>query len=107
MRWKFTMRQSLGMIGAGVNLRFSLSSLPSSSSRRRPGSSLNGAPEPGEILTLTIHRADGTTTETSVKCRLDTPIESRYYAHGGIMPFVLRELLASPSPLGEGRGEGT
>ena len=28
-----------------------------------------------------------------MKCRIDTPIEVDYYYHGGILPFVLRELL--------------
>ena len=28
-------------------------------------------------------------------CRIDTPIEVDYYRHGGILPFVLRELLAA------------
>jgi aconitate hydratase len=29
----------------------------------------------------------------AVLCRIDTPIEVDYYRHGGILPFVLRELL--------------
>jgi aconitate hydratase len=29
-----------------------------------------------------------------VKLRIDTPIEVDYYRHGGILPFVLRQLLA-------------
>jgi aconitate hydratase len=45
--------------------------------------------------TLVIHRADGTTKETSVLLRIDTPIEVDYYKHGGILPFVLRQLLAA------------
>ena len=28
-------------------------------------------------------------------CRIDTPIEVDYYKHGGILPFVLRELIAA------------
>jgi len=31
-----------------------------------------------------------------VKCRIDTPIEIEYYRHGGILPYVLRLLLAHP-----------
>ena len=31
-----------------------------------------------------------------VKLRIDTPIEIDYYRHGGILPFVLRELLGGP-----------
>ncbi len=30
-----------------------------------------------------------------VTVRIDTPKEQRYYRHGGILPFVLRELLSS------------
>ena len=45
-------------------------------------------------MTLTIHRADGTTAHATLLCRIDTPIEVDYYQHGGILPFVLRELLA-------------
>jgi aconitate hydratase len=29
-----------------------------------------------------------------VRCRIDTPIELEYYRHGGILPYVLRQLLA-------------
>jgi aconitate hydratase len=31
-----------------------------------------------------------------MKLRIDTPIEIDYYRHGGILPFVLRELMARP-----------
>jgi len=33
-----------------------------------------------------------------VQCRIDTPIEIDYYRHGGILPFVLRQLLSRPAP---------
>jgi len=46
-------------------------------------------------VTLTIHRKDGTTQNVPVLLRVDTPIEVDYYQHGGILPFVLRELLAA------------
>jgi aconitate hydratase len=49
---------------------------------------------PQQELTLVIRRADGTRQEVKVKSRIDTPIEVDYYKHGGIMPYVLRELLA-------------
>jgi aconitate hydratase len=49
-------------------------------------------------VTLVIHRKDGSKKEVSVLLRIDTPIEVDYYLHGGILPFVLRELVAkSPS----------
>ena len=43
---------------------------------------------------LTIHRADGSTEEVPVVLRIDTAIEIDYYLHGGILPYVLRQLLA-------------
>jgi aconitate hydratase len=46
-------------------------------------------------VTLTIHRKDGSTQSVPVLLRIDTPIEVDYYLHGGILPFVLRELLAA------------
>ena len=42
-----------------------------------------------------IRRQDGTSKEVKVLLRIDTPIEVDYYKHGGILPFVLRELLAA------------
>ncbi len=55
---------------------------------------LSAAVKPQQDLTLRITRADGTSTDVPVKCRIDTPIEIDYYTHGGILPFVLRQLLA-------------
>ncbi|MBS0320405.1 MAG: aconitate hydratase [Proteobacteria bacterium] len=51
--------------------------------------------KPQQDLTLVITRKDGTRREVTVLCRIDTPIEVDYYHHGGILPFVLRELLAA------------
>jgi aconitate hydratase len=42
---------------------------------------------------LVIHRKDGTQTETTVTVRIDTPIEVEYYKQGGILPYVLRQIL--------------
>ena len=50
---------------------------------------------PQQDLTLVIRRKDGTTKEVAVLCRIDTPIEIDYYNGGGILPFVLRELMAA------------
>ncbi|CAH0354696.1 aconitate hydratase [Aquabacterium sp. CECT 9606] len=44
---------------------------------------------------LVIHRQDGSVQEVVVTLRIDTPIEVDYYQHGGILPFVLRQLLAA------------
>ena len=43
---------------------------------------------------LRITGADGLTRSVPVTLRIDTPIEVDYYRHGGILPFVLRQLLA-------------
>ena len=39
-----------------------------------------------------ISRADGSTAEAKVLCRIDTLDELDYYKNGGIMPYVLRNL---------------
>ncbi len=51
--------------------------------------------KPQKDVTLAILRKDGTRQEVKLKLRIDTPIEVDYFHHGGIMPFVLRELLAA------------
>ena len=55
---------------------------------------LSDAIEPGQMVTLEITRKDSTPEKVPVKLRIDTPIEIDYYRHGGILPFVLRELMA-------------
>ena len=45
--------------------------------------------------TLIITAGDGTRREVPVTLRIDTAIEVDYYRHGGILPFVLRQLLAA------------
>jgi aconitate hydratase len=42
---------------------------------------------------LKITRPDGSTHQTDLTLRIDTPIEVDYYRHGGILPYVLRQLL--------------
>jgi aconitate hydratase len=49
--------------------------------------------KPQQDLTLKITRANGQAENISVRCRIDTPIEIDYYQHGGILPFVLRQLV--------------
>ena len=51
---------------------------------------------PRETLTLKIHRASGKVDDVPVTLRIDTPIEVEYYLHGGILPYVLRQRVASP-----------
>ena len=56
---------------------------------------LEGEIKPQQLATLVIHRENGEAQEVKVLLRIDTPIEVDYYKHGGILPFVLRQLLAA------------
>ncbi|MDO9403366.1 MAG: aconitate hydratase [Polaromonas sp.] len=49
--------------------------------------------KPQSEAKLVIHAADGTKKEVTVILRVDTPIEVDYYRNGGILPYVLRQLL--------------
>jgi aconitate hydratase len=49
---------------------------------------------PQQDLVLRIIRKGGETVDVPVRCRIDTPIEIDYYRHGGILPFVLRQIVA-------------
>lgn len=49
--------------------------------------------KPQQDLTLRITRPGGEVEQVPVTCRIDTPIEVDYYQHGGILPFVLRQLV--------------
>jgi aconitate hydratase len=51
--------------------------------------------KPQQEVTLVIKRANGDTQRVKLLLRIDTPIEVDYYRHGGILPFVLRQLLAA------------
>src|SRR5437773_9109116 len=55
---------------------------------------LSNAIKPGQTVTLEIEGKDQQKRSLQVKLRIDTPIEIDYYRHGGILPFVLRQLLA-------------
>ncbi len=52
-----------------------------------------GEIKPRQDVTLVIHRKSGEDVEVPVTLRIDTPIEIEYYRHGGILPFVLRQLI--------------
>jgi aconitate hydratase len=73
-----TTAQSLGLDGSE---KFSITGLSDSI-------------KPGQQVTLEIESANGEKRALPVKLRIDTPIEIDYYRHGGILPFVLRQLLA-------------
>jgi len=55
---------------------------------------LSDSIEPGKTVTLEIRRRNGERDSVPVRLRIDTPIEIDYYRHGGILQFVLRQLLA-------------
>jgi aconitate hydratase len=50
---------------------------------------------PRQELMLLVHRSNGVADRVPVTLRIDTPIEVDYYKHGGILPFVLRQLLSA------------
>ena len=50
---------------------------------------------PQQDATLVIHTANGKSKSVPLTLRIDTAIEVDYYRHGGILPFVLRQLLAA------------
>jgi aconitate hydratase len=50
--------------------------------------------KPGQTVTLEIEGKSRQKRSVPVKVRIDTPIEIDYYRHGGILPFVLRQLLS-------------
>ncbi|MFJ1255857.1 aconitate hydratase AcnA [Cupriavidus sp. CuC1] len=56
---------------------------------------IEGELKPQQDVTLVINRANGDVQRVQVLLRIDTPIEVDYYNHGGILPFVLRQLLAA------------
>ena len=51
--------------------------------------------KPQQDITLVIRRADGSVRKVKLLSRIDTAIEVDYYKHGGILPYVLRDLLAA------------
>ena len=50
---------------------------------------------PHKELLCTITRADGSTTTTTLLCRIDTPDELEYYRHGGILQYVMRQIMST------------
>jgi len=55
---------------------------------------LSNAIKPGQTVTLEIEGKEPQKRSVPMRLRIDTPIEIDYYRHGGILPFVLRQLLA-------------
>ncbi len=57
-------------------------------------SGIDNTLRPQQDVLLSIHRRDGSTQTVALLLRIDTPIEVDYYRHGGILPYVLRELMS-------------
>jgi aconitate hydratase len=86
------------LVGMGVlPLQFkgndSLQSLTLKGNERFDIVGLDGGIKPQQDLTLVIERPDGSTQRVAVLLRIDTPIEVDYYRHGGILPYVLRDIV--------------
>ncbi|HVT04360.1 MAG TPA: aconitate hydratase [Thermoanaerobaculia bacterium] len=56
---------------------------------------IGGGVKPRQKATLVIHRKNGEKQEVAVTVRIDTPIEVDYYQHGGILQYVLRQLISA------------
>ncbi len=54
---------------------------------------LDGKLQPLQDVVLAIRRPDGATQEVTLQLRVDTPVEVEYLQHGGILPYVMRQLL--------------
>ena len=63
---------------------------------------LSASLKPQQDLKLWIRRASGAVEIVPVRCRIDTPIEIDYYRHGGILPYVLRQLVQGAVAEGAG-----
>ncbi len=86
------------LVGMGVlPLQFkgsdSMSSLNLTGEEAFALTGLSGEIKPQQDVTLTITRKDGSTQSVALLLRIDTPIEVDYYRNGGILPFVLKELM--------------
>jgi len=55
---------------------------------------LSGGVCPRQMVTLVVERTNGIVERVPVQLRLDTPVEVEYYRHGGILPYVLRQMLS-------------
>jgi aconitate hydratase len=53
--------------------------------------------QPGAVVPCTITRADGTTQQIRIKCRIDTGVEKEYVQNGGVLHYVLRNLARAPA----------
>jgi aconitate hydratase len=54
---------------------------------------LSGELKPAQEATMTVTTVDGRTFDVALKVRIDTPVEVDYYLSGGILPYVLNQIL--------------
>jgi aconitate hydratase len=67
---------------------------------------LGASLKPQQELILQITRKNAERMDISVRCRIDTPIEIDYYQHGGILPYVLRQIVAAQPKTAQSRSPG-
>jgi aconitate hydratase len=60
-----------------------------------------GGVRPGQRVEVRARRNDGSEISFTARARLDTPLEVRYYRHGGILQAVLRDLLRAPEAVNQ------
>ncbi|MGQ3056295.1 MAG: aconitate hydratase AcnA [Nevskia sp.] len=53
---------------------------------------IDGLLDGAETVAVTAHRADGTQRRFSARVRINTPVEWAYYRHGGVLPYMLRQM---------------
>jgi aconitate hydratase len=87
------------LVGMGVlPLKFkgsdSLASLNLSGGETFDLTGINESMKPQQDVTLIITRKDGSKQNVTLLLRIDTPIEVDYYRNGGILPYVLKELMS-------------
>jgi aconitate hydratase len=82
---QFLGEDSAGSLGLTGEERFDVSGVA--------GAMRDGGLPPREV-TVRAQRDDGEPIEFRARVRIDTPQEAEYYRHGGILPYVLRQLLA-------------
>ena len=58
---------------------------------------ISGDIKPGMNMKAVIHRADKSNVEVDLHCRIDTVNEVEYYRNGGILQYVLRNMLKNPA----------
>ena len=53
--------------------------------------------QPGATVSVSVKRADGSEFAFNTLARIDTDVEKEYYAHGGVLLYVMRQILSQPT----------